>query len=237
MAIEQDSKTFEEFKELTSAVSTQAQVSNRYWLGLMTVAVVSLLPVTPSNAGVPLPFGLHSVPTASYYLVLYVMLIVLTIAFSTGHAQQVRAQILAQSFIDRLPHGYEFGHANPRDLYDNLRLPSFNRVAPLAQLLRGKYQFYGGEAPCPRHRRIASTIYYVLLKIVSLVVYFGVPAIALCHTFWKTPVTPSVYRFALGAGGTIALFTLGQILYTDAKYSIGAIRRMWSLKAKEAGSA
>ncbi len=46
-------------KEFAKSVSTQAQVANRIWLSLMTVALVALLPREAATAGkVNLPFGL-----------------------------------------------------------------------------------------------------------------------------------------------------------------------------------
>jgi hypothetical protein len=61
--------------------------------------------------------------------------------------------------------------------------PSLSRVAPLAQSLRGQHQFFSTKKQCPKWLRKASVIYYVLLKTVSMLVYFGFPAWAFLKAF------------------------------------------------------
>jgi hypothetical protein len=131
----------QQVKDLAEAVSTQAQVSNRTWLGLITVAVIALLPRIPepkTPSELSLPFGFGNVDATFYYLILFGVLVVLTVAFVAAHAQQVRAGKLAQDFVSSIAlDDFAFAGMQPRELYDMLRTPSLNRVAPLAQLLRG----------------------------------------------------------------------------------------------------
>src|ERR1700680_2883174 len=88
-------------KELADAVSTQAQVTNRSWLGLITVSLFAVLPRVPTRDGnVPLPFSLGEVSPVWFHGIVFVILIVMAIAFASAHAQQVRAQKLAQSVVD-----------------------------------------------------------------------------------------------------------------------------------------
>ncbi len=214
-------------KELAAAVSLQAQVSNRVWLGLLTVAVITLLPRVP-KAGPPneldLPFGLGQVDASWFYVILFLMLVVLTIAFSAAHAQQVRAQKLAQSFVDSMAgRSPEVAGMHPRELFDMLRLPSVNRVAPLAQSIRGPYQFYHNAMNCPAWLRKASTIYYVLLKLVSMAVYFGLPAFALWQAYTKTQAVGLRWLVApwiILATAIVAAATLLQVVVEDLRYSM-----------------
>src|SRR5579872_176477 len=88
-------------KELASAVSTQAQVANRMWLALITVSLFAVLPHVPTKDGyLFLPFGLGEVNAIWFHTVVYSILLILAIAFSSAHAQQMRAQSLA---INSLP--------------------------------------------------------------------------------------------------------------------------------------
>jgi hypothetical protein len=90
-------------KTFADAVSTQAQVANRSWFAMMTVALFAVLPreVGPLNT-FNLPFGLGAVPVASFYLFVYPLMVILIIAFSSAHAQQITAQNEAQDFLNRL---------------------------------------------------------------------------------------------------------------------------------------
>lgn len=218
-------------KELAGAVSTQAQVANRIWLGLTTVAIVALLPRSAAAAGsteVGLPFGLGQVEASSFYLILFFLLAALTIAFSAAHAQQVRAQKLTQLFLDEKaspPTGPADIHL--RELFDLLRLPSFNRVAPLAQLIRGRYQFYGSAAGCPAWLRFVSTVFYIMLRLVAMAVYFGLPAWALALAFQRARAGGS-WQWAVVVAGTLALAALLELTVAEFIYFGKTVPQIWS---------
>jgi hypothetical protein len=216
---------WQEVKDLAAAVSTQAQVSNRTWLALITVSVVAVLPRSSAADGtVALPLGLGSVDPASFHLVVVALLVVLIIGFAAAHAQQVRAQRLAQRAIDSLADSEDLHlgmHA--RDLFDAFRMPSISRIAPLAQLLKGLDSFYGTSNRVSRARRILSVAYYLALKTVSWLVYFGFPAVALWLSVWKINAT-GIAAFALTVIGTIATVPLVHVFAVDIAYVVQVSR-------------
>ncbi len=200
-------------KELTQAVSIQAQVANRVWLGLMAVALV-VVARTASGGKTTLPF-VGDVDVALFHTLLFWMLIVLTIAFSSAYSAQFRAHKLAQSFItSNLKSHKGRGGVHPRDLFDMLRFPTFNRVAPLAQRILGKAQFYTGAEKTPKWRTVAATIYYLLLKLVSLAVYFGLPAFALFDSWREMSLQSHWWWLATVAGG-LAMVTVLEVCFDD----------------------
>ena len=103
-------------KELAAAVSTQAQVSNRIWLALMTVVVVAVLPrvsqVDGGRKGVPLPLGLGDVDPVWFDALSFALLVILTIAFAAAHASK-RAPRRWRS--KGLTHWQEMGTQTQRD--------------------------------------------------------------------------------------------------------------------------
>jgi hypothetical protein len=221
-------------RELAGAVSTQAQVANRAWIALMTVAFFAVLPRSPSKAGnLPLPFNLGEVDAAWFHVVAFSILVVLTITFAAAHAQQIRAQRLAQSFVDSL--GCNHSSSNElislRELFDMWRAPSLNRIAPLAQLLRGRYQFQKGAAGCPTWLRFVTVVYYGLFKIASLAVFFGLPVWALWHSYVTTVSLSPQLHLVLGIGGVLAGLPLAQVGLTDAAYTIEVLRHLWQAPA------
>jgi hypothetical protein len=222
-----DDAAVQTIKDLASAVSTQAQVSNRTWLGLLTVAAFALLPQAP-NVPQPheltLPFGFPPVDAVTYNVTLFLLLVVLAIAFSAAQAQTVRAQMLAQSFLNSLAdRSIKVAGMDPRELFDMLRLPSINRVASLAQSLRGRYQFYRDERNCPGYLRFASTVYYILLRLTSLVVYYGLPAAALWQAHARIQVA-GFYLWLLTAVGLLSGITLLEMFVIDSRYSIRVVQ-------------
>ncbi len=214
-------------KDLAGAVSTQAHVANRAWLALITVALFAVLPHVPDRHGnISLPFNLGDVDQVWFHAIAFSLLIVLTIFFAAAHAQQVRAQKLAQSVVDSIAADHKSADVvHPRELFDMLRTPSLNRVAPLAQLLRGKYQFYSTARSCPRWLTLLSVIYYGLLKVVSLIVFFGLPIWALWRAYCILPVVGWL-RIALVIGGLLAGLALVQVSLSDTVYMTKILRHL-----------
>lgn len=220
-------------KQLADAVSVQAKFANRTWLAMVTVSLFAILPRVPSDGTLVLPFSLGKVDQSSFYLVVFGVLAILTTAFASAHAQQVRAQKLAQksldSVISKLPKHFEI---HPRDWFDVLRTPSLNRLAPLAQMLRGKYQFFPESRTCPYWLRSLTVVYYGFLKAVSFFVYFGLPVWGLWHA--KALVVASGWlRIAVDVGGLVAILALLQVLVSDVIYAAKILIHLWHVDPKE----
>jgi len=220
----------EEVKELAAGVSMQAQVANRVWLALMTAAFVGVLPLATKAGGrVTLPFGLGDVDQTLFYPLTFSILVVLTIAFAAAHAQPIRAANRAHKAIDNeIPEGQR---AEARANFDMLRLPSLNRVAPLAQLLAEQFTPSGVRRPWLLRLltwlvKLVTVAYYVLLKLVSLLVSYGLPAIASVQIYTRVSGAGWVGAL-LSIGGVIAGLALLHVVLSDLGYSLRVIRRLW----------
>lgn len=169
----------DELKILTEAVSAQTKVSNRAWFALVAFALIIVLPsVEPDK--VTLPLGLPEVPADEFYTFALPFLTVLMVYFCQAYAQEVRGSRLAQRLIDMSSAG---GALHPRDVFDLLRVPSVNRVAPLPQAFSG--QFYSLRDTASKMHRWLAAIYYVLLKLFATLVYIGIPVVALVSAVSK----------------------------------------------------
>jgi hypothetical protein len=215
-------------RELARAVSTQAQVANRLWIVLMTVAFFAVLPLEPTDGKLPLPFGFGKVDAVLFHSIVYSILVVVALAFASAHAQQVRAQRLAQDVVDSLSTtAVRVDEVHLRELFDMWRLPSLNRVAPLAQALRGKYQFYKTRTECPQWLRGVTIVYYVLLKLTALLVFFGLPLWALWHAHASISVSGRIFEVALFGGGVLAGLALLQVALTELIYTKNVLLHLW----------
>lgn len=204
----------DQVKDLATAVSTQAQVANRIWLATMTVAIIGAIPRVVKDGAVDLPFSLGAVDEAWFFVVVFAMLCVLVTAFCAAHAQQIRTMNLAHEHIKTLPHD---GKIHPRDLLDMYRWPAVNRVASLAQSLRGPYQFHAKEHLCPQWLRLITTAYYTLLKLAATFVYFGLPASCLIVVFGKLRLM-GMGNWAAIIGASIAGVALLQVTVFELWY-------------------
>jgi hypothetical protein len=218
-------------KELAGAVSTQAEVANRMWLGLITVALFALIPHVPTNGTVALPFSLGDVSPVWFHGIVFSILVVLAVSFASAHTQQVRAQKLAHKVIDSLVNGTAANDLiHPREYFDMWRMPSLNRVASLPQALRGKYQFFVTSERLPTWLRLVTVTYYGLLKLVSWAVYFLLPIWALWHALAN--VSPSgPLRWYAAIGAFVAGGALLQVLLLDLAYAITILRHLWHVKS------
>lgn len=219
-------KDMQNIKELAAAVSTQARVSNQAWLGLLAVAVAALLPQSSDGGLLELPGRIGKVDATLYYPTLFAMLVVVTLAFCSAQAQTVRAQSLAQSFVDTLGNGDTITGIHPRELFDMMRLPSLNRVAPLAQYIRGPYQWFRTEQKCPFWLRAASTTYFILLRFASIVVYYGLPTAALRQVYERVHVA-GLFAWFVPFGAGLAASALLIVLIGDGVYLILTVPRIW----------
>jgi hypothetical protein len=216
-------------KEFASAVSTQAQVTNRTWLVLITVALLALLPQTDQTNPhlLKLPLGLGEADAKTFWTMMYGLLVVLTIAFSSAYVQQFHALSLAHRFIDAITlERQDFGGADLRQWFDILRLPTFNRVSPLAQMLQRQVQ--SKKTPSSRHigPRLVSVSYYLFLKLTAMLVYFGLPAFALYRSYEQMSFV-TIHRWVIYVSGTVALLGLLQAFFSDLFSLRGIVPHIW----------
>ena len=163
-------------RDLAEAASTQARVANRYWLALLVTCVFVAFP-DPEGGVVQLPFGLATVGEHEFALVGLLLATVITIAFCAAHAQVLRVTAFAHRIMDSPILGQMPGGHDARDFFDLLRLPAVTRVAPLPQLARGRHQFFVDKARVSQRRKWSTALYYLALKLLSIVVYFGLPVV------------------------------------------------------------
>jgi hypothetical protein len=171
-------------------------------------------PGQPDDPRVELPWDLGKVPPHIFYIVAVLLLSIILTAFSSAHAQMVRAHRLSNEALSA--NGKPVLAAiDMRDVVDVLRLSSFLRLAPLAQVIRGgKRQFFHQPAPS-RFVAWVSAVHYAVLKGFGGFVYFAFPAAALGFTWRKFETTPE----AIAAAGRF--FTWGvRVLSVSALVAI-----------------
>jgi hypothetical protein len=210
-------------KDVADGVSTQAEVANRTWLALISVAIVALV---PHSTGISLPFSLGEVPQSWFHGVVFSFLVVLSIAFASAHSQQVRAQKLAQLVIGSL--GPTLGPVcaiHPRDYFDMQRKASLIHIASLAQSLRGKYQFYTTATGLPTWRKKITVFLYGLWKIVGFVIYFLFPIVALWQAHRDFSAS-GLLQLCNVLFTWVAILALGQVSLLDFLYAITFFKQL-----------
>jgi hypothetical protein len=222
-AITNEKERRELVKDFANAVSTQADVANRTWLALMSVAIVAMI---PHANGVTLPFSLGEVPPSWFHGVVFSFLAVLAIAFASAHSQQVRAQTLAHKVIDSL--GPILGPdcaIHPRDYFDMQRKPSLIHIASLAQSLRGEHQFFTTAAGIPIWRKKITVVLYGLWKVIGFLIYFVFPVLALWQAHREFSASGLLHAYNLFFTSA-AVLALGQVFLLDFLQAISIVKHL-----------
>jgi len=210
-----ETEKYKLLKELTVGFSTQARLSNQYWLALMIVSIVSISNLENfDKTGVNyLPFNLGKVGFSDFIAIILLLITALSIAFASAFLQAQRTRILIQKLIDNIPDKDKFiENIHIQDIFDSNVSPTFNRVAPIAQFIQGRNQFFGDKPK--KKNRILATIIYLSLKVATLIIVFIVPLIALYKNFIlfsNSKITPSwglpvfLYWFICGLTAVVFL--------------------------------
>jgi hypothetical protein len=230
-------------KQLLKGASTQSTHANRLWLALAITAIVVIVPIghTPADAGTrSLPLGLGTIPNNWFSFVASLVLNVITVAFCSAQAQTIRAQRLAHKAIDTLQSQWNSTTGiYLRDLYDASCMPSLSRVAPLAQIARGKYQFYPKPVQpvqCPTWLRKTTAILYLYLKVLAALVYYFLPAMAIVIGLVGYFRGDAPFN-AIISGAVIILFSLaatlsvGVLIVVDTRYVKDVFRILYKPQA------
>jgi hypothetical protein len=158
-----------------------------------------------------------------FYPVVFYLLVVLAVAFAAAHAQVIRAGVQVQRMIDLLHQGSpaEAG-LDARERFDIGRIPSLNRVAPLAQLAIDQLSAIRGRRWWVR---ILGILYYILLKLLSILVYYGLPVAAVTKAYANTPWID--WGGVAFVAEVIALAALMHVFLSDSWYSYRVVRQLW----------
>ena len=221
-------------KDLAAAASTQARVANRYWLVLLVIGVFAAVPKKVSNGYIELPFKLGSIEEHDYVLLGLLMLTVIIIAFCSAHAQTLRVQEFIHRMLCKNSFGSMPGGHDGRDYFDALRHPAITRVAPRPQLARGKHQFFVDKDDVSQHRKSITLIYYLFLKLLSILIYFGLPVTALFIAVSRYATTTHCFEgytwlvlpFVAGA-----VITLIQLIFYEIAHVLKASKAITSSNA------
>ena len=172
-------------KELTEGFSTQAKLSNQYWLFLMLISIISVANLNNINKKelIELPFQLGKVNFTDFNSFVLLLISASSIAFGSAFLQAQRTRMLVQRLIDNTPNDKKYiENIHIQDIFDSLVTPTFNRVAPIAQFLQGNSQFFSDKTP-KKTNRLFGTLVYILLKIITSIIVFIIPLIALYKNF------------------------------------------------------
>ena len=224
-------------KALIDGAATLTKYTTKVWVAMVVIAVIALFPPAAVSGRIPLPFDLAAIPVQWFYFVTSVLLAVFYIAFGSAQTQIARAHMYAHNLVNEAEANVDLSQVkvHPRDLYDVAVTPALNRVGPLAQAYRGRYQFFA-EGEAPSGRAILSIGLYIYLKILAFSVYYVLPGLALGHAVrnymqeaTKTPAplaSTVVVAFALGA-----LLAFLPLAWLEGKYIWQVSRRLYRKQA------
>ena len=229
--------------QLTDGLSIHIKSATRYWMALALVSAITItstIPVKPqhrdqkNDVSITLPFGLGNINKIQYYPFSASLISLLIISFGASQAQMIRTRklinLVLRENIEKplLPGGIDL-----RDAFDSISVSSINRTVPIAQLLLGEYQFYPAKDKQPKLRKVIAVLHQVILKIVSYLVVYLLPAYALYSSF----VFGNLFCVSSGIFGLsiyfiwfvsfAAITILLQLFLLELSYAFNAIHRIF----------
>jgi hypothetical protein len=238
MTRKRSNKIPELFRQLSEGFSKQQKFAANCWIALAVVSTLTVMP-KPMNGSVKLPFFLTEVPIGDFYPFALVLLSLFVISYGSATCQAVRARMLIQKYIDKSRHKFlSPAQLHIQDIFDSIVPANINRVAPLAQILLGKHQFFSEIAERPVGRLIISVIYFILLRLVGILVIEIFPFYALLVAFFKgnlfscvaKPWNIPVYFFWFLS--FVAFLVLLELLCLDVAYALRSIGRICSSQSQ-----
>jgi hypothetical protein len=187
---------YEEIFKLSEGFSNHASTSNKIWLVLALVSILSIMPRTvienenedPSSIKeqkIELPFELGKVNSRDFYPFSTLLISILLIGFSSAYIQGMRTRLLIHYAIKKRHKDNLFNGIHIQDIVDNTIGSTFNRISPIAEFVKGKGQFKSFSPPNKWCNNI-STILYIILSIVSYFVLYYIPYLGLKESIIKT---------------------------------------------------
>jgi hypothetical protein len=217
---------------LAEGYSTQAKLSNKYWLFLMLASIISIsnLPRYDPKQELDLPLFLIKLNYIDFISITLLTICVATIAFSSAFAQAQRTRKLVDRVIKNTKQPY-VDNIHVQDVFDCIASPTFNRVAPISQFLQGKHQFFGDPKPKKIYRAVG-LFSYIFLKLISMFIIFVILVMALYKNFMLFRSRPENTSWGLPLQFywlicIVAFSVLVILIYSDIKYIIMVIKRIF----------
>ncbi len=223
-------------KQLAEGFSSHNKSASIYWLAIGVVSTLVIMPTTP-NGQVDLPFVQANVAITDFYPFAFILLSLLIIVYGSIKSHSIRVRKLIQRYIVLYNERQETN--NPyrerlylQDLFDSITSPGIAKVAPLAQIIQGKYQFYPEAHKRPLILSILGGIYFCVLRIIGILIIEIFPGYALFLSAryinllsnsannWKIP---KIFFLIVGFTAAIIMF---QLLILDIIYAVGSLTRI-----------
>ena len=219
--------------KLTEGYSTQSSTTNKFWVVLIIASTIGLVGRPDVDNLIELPFTLGKVYAADFYSISIILISVVIIAFSSAMIQTIRTRMLIQKAINDLSDAELFiGKVHIQDYFDSISTPTYSKVAPIAQFILGKNQFFGEPKPSKGRRRFAKLVYLVL-KYSTFIFLYLIPIWALvkCWTN-KNHASPNgtinIPGFLLVAIMTLAASSVVILFVGDIKHIGRASKKITS---------
>lgn len=232
--------------QMTNGLSNHIRTAPRLWLALAVISIATIsfsgktVDTTSqesiSKTTVSLPFNIGEISKKQFYPFSASLLSILIISFGAAQSQSIRSRKLVNKALREMEKHIKLpGGCDLRDSIDVILVNSINRTVPLAQLLLGKYQFYPQKNKQPRLIKVIAVAYQIILKLLSYLVVYALPAYALYLSFhigelfvttnnlWGIPIF--FLWFVAGIGSIILI----QLFILEIIYAVTSICKIFSV--------
>ncbi len=163
-------------EKLCSGYSNQSKIVNTFWSLLVVTSAIIILSTYEKDNLIKIPILLISLETTYYYSISIIIITIFTIGFSSAMTQSIRIRKLIDKTVSSSNKKIA-GNIDIRDLVDSILNPTYNKVAPIGQLMIGENQFFN-DGPQVQSNRNLGIVTYLVLKINIILFLYGLPILA-----------------------------------------------------------
>lgn len=222
-------------KDMADALTSATEIQNRYWIAVAVTSLFVVVPQSSADSLLELPFGLPVVDGRWFGLLGVLVLSALLTAFASSEARLVRIQNLFFTVLEnRRRHGHSIAGHDERDFLDAMRKPGLGTVAPLAHVVRGRFQFFRDADACPRKSLAASKSLYVFFKLPAMVVWIALPAAGLFFAMRRFLINglpeglPPAVAWLTWLLAAVAALSMLFVTWLEVHYLWIVLQRIWT---------
>ena len=226
----------EYFYKLIDGHSTHSKQTGKFWISLAIISILTIISSSGTGSTINLPFGIGPVSRVDFFPFALLAISIFIIGFGSSHIQAVRVTKLIHRVIKDNEDDPYIGGIHIQDFFDSVVTPSFNRVAPLGQILQGKYQFFPEAKQIPKYLKVLGYSYYLVLKFITFIVMYAFPFYALKISYSNSILANGdasllgIPIIILKIFGIIGALVLLQLLIVDVLFVIRVTKRLLGLK-------
>jgi hypothetical protein len=157
---------------------------------------------------------------------------ILAIAFTSAMIQTIRTRKLIQKWIECQTEKF-YSKVHIQDMVDSVLSPTYNRVAPIAQFVLGKNQFFEEDNVKASHfQNVFASLLYIVFKVITFIFLYCIPLFCIFKCWQNINLnyiggTIDVPKFLVLSLMGCAIISIAILIIADLLFLYSAIEKVF----------